>query len=141
MKVIQWLVDKDAFSGLVGAVLVAIFVPLAILLFSNIKESSTQTAYKLCITVPQALSPMPFTVRHVRDGAGEPPPGGLTYKSDLRFPTAQSDGRACQELSFPSHVGVMFKVYVSYSDMEFDSVKKILEEAGYTDVHEIADQV
>ena len=134
MKVIRWLVDKNFFSGLIGAVLIAIVVPLTVWLATNVRESSNQASYKLCIKVPQTLLQMPFTVRHVRDGAGEPPPGGLSYKSDVRFPNAQSDGRTCQDLSFPRHVGIMFKVYVSYTDIEFDAVKKILEDAGYTDV-------
>src|SRR5262249_32717408 len=82
----------------------------------------------------------------VRDGAGESPPGGYSYKGDLKFPPPQSDGQTCQTLTFPSHVGVMFKVYVSYTEppgasyprfedsIEFRNVKKTLEESGYIEV-------
>lgn len=134
MRIIRWLVDRNAFSGLIGAVLVAIVVPVTGWLATRVQRLGDQTSYQLCIKVPPALSQMPFTVRHVRDGAGESPPRGLSYKSDLRFPNPQADGGTCQELVFPRHVGVMFKVYVSYSNMEFDNVAKILTEAGYTDV-------
>jgi hypothetical protein len=131
--VIQRLIKINAFSGLVSSALIAVVLPLSVWLGAHLRESANQVSYTLCIKIPDALSQMPFTVRHVRDGAGESP-SGLAYKEDLLFPKPTSDNRSCQVLSFPRHVGIIFKIYVTYGDMNFEYVRKILEDAGYTDI-------
>src|SRR5437016_2294896 len=113
--------------------LVAIVIPVTVWVAISLRDYSNETSYKLCIKVPLELSRMQFTVRHIRDGAGDSPPGAISYKEDLPFPNPDADGRTCRDLSFPRHIGVMFKVYVTYKGVEFDRVKKILLNAGYID--------
>jgi hypothetical protein len=42
--------------------------------------------------------------------------------------------QTAQKLSFPHHVGVLFKIYVEYRDMSFEHVKEALESTGYVEV-------
>jgi len=132
--VYQWLVEQQVFNGFAGTLLVAVVVPLTGWVMSRVSASRNMTTFKLRIVIPKELRDMPFFVRHVRDGAGELPRGGLSYKEDRPFPRPGSDLQTSQTLTFPRHVGVLFKVYVEYGDADFDQVREALEGSGYVEI-------
>ena len=130
----QWLADQHVFQGFAGTLMVAIVVPLTGWFVTRVSASRNMTTFNLRIQIPEGLQGMRFVVRHVRDGAGAPPLGAQSYKEDKPFPKPRPDQLTTQTLTFPRHVGALFKVYVEHGDMDFDEVKRILESAGYTDV-------
>jgi hypothetical protein len=132
--VYQWLAEQNVFQGFAGTLMVAIVVPLTGWFVTRVSASRNMTTFALRIQIPKELQSMPFAVRHVRDGAGAPPVGAQSYKEDKRFPKPRPDQLSTQTLTFPRHVGVLFKVYVDHGDVAFDEVKRHLEDAGYTDV-------
>jgi hypothetical protein len=125
--------NEQVFSGLVGTVLVAAMVPFTAWLVTRITTSQSQTSLQLHLFIPQQLRHLPFFVRHVRDGAA-PWQGPEAFKEDKRFSNPGPDGVTSQRLVFPRRVGVLFKVYVDFQDMDFAAVSQHLTDAGYLNI-------
>ena len=135
-----WLNEQHVFQGFAGTLMVAIVVPLTGWLVTRVSVARNMVTFSLRIQIPKELQSLQFVVRHVRDGAGELPRGGQSYKEDKPFPKPGPDLQTTQTLTFPRHVGVLFKVYVELGDTSFDKAKEILEQAKYIEVSKDSDQ-
>jgi hypothetical protein len=137
-----WLLEVNAFSSLVGAVLVSVALPLALWAWQKGEERRDQRSIDVCINVPHELKDAVFELRHVRNGPGSPKSAERMFLEDKVFPpptttTTTQRGlqfRTCLALAFPHGYGVQFKPFVDYSGKDFGEVKRVLESAEFLEV-------
>lgn len=138
----QWLIDKNAFSGIIGSVLFPlILVPFLVWfthIFDNVRDHDHET---VCINLPVQLASYPFILRYVREGPGGWKQGDPLYKEDLPFQNTASANpdtmqTKCQTISFTRHYGAQFKPYVSLrsSTLSFNEVSDLLRKAGFLEI-------
>jgi hypothetical protein len=122
---LEWMHNEQVFSGLAGTIFVGAMIPLTAWLVTRIRASPNLTSVQVNLKIPQELGHLRFFVRPIRDGAG-PWPSGEAFKEDRPFPKPEPGGYTSQTLVFPRHLGVLFKVYVEFSDMDFATVSRYL---------------
>ena len=141
-KAYGWLVNKNAFSGIIGSVLFpVIFVPLFVWVTHIVNDSRAQDQETVCINVPEKLAAYPFYLRYVREGPGGWKPGEPLFKDDLLFLDVgsinpDSTQTKCRTITFRRHYGVQFKPYVSLQDkpLSFQEVSELLKGAGFIEI-------
>jgi hypothetical protein len=138
----EWLVNKNAFSGIIGSVLFPlILVPLLVWFTNKVTNSRVQDQETVCLNVPAALANYPFYLRYVREGPGGWKQGEPLYKEDLPFldtgsVNPDSSRTKCQTISFTRHYGAQFKPYVSLrgKPLSFGQVSELLKKAGFIEI-------
>lgn len=139
-RVYKWLVERNAFSGIIGSVLFPlILVPLFIWCTKYVGEHYNKVEEEICVNVPNELADYSFQLRFVREGAGGENGEGPLANQDLplidkgEINQDQSHNR-CRTIAFTRGYGAQFKPFVDLNgktSLSAEQVKGILEKAHF----------
>jgi hypothetical protein len=141
-RIYNWLVEQNAFSGIVGSVLFPlILAPLVLWLTSEVRSRRDQDQERVCLNIPVELADYDFYLRYVREGPGGWRGDGPLYNEDILF---KDDGsvsqgfarKRCATIRYARHYGVQFKPFISIKGkpLTVDRVADVLKTAGFTDI-------
>jgi hypothetical protein len=126
----EWLVARNAYSGLVSNLLLAILLPIFWYAARGGAEYLSQSSHRVCVKIPQELRGMTFTLHNVA-ASGDPGRVGGQYEWDQPFNKPWFGNETCQTLRLEPHQTRHFRAYVTYEGRSFGEVKSMLERAGY----------
>lgn len=77
-----------------------------------------------------------FFLLQVRNGKDEVPGAGPPLNKEIEFSKIDDRGNLEAIVRTPANSGFQFKCFVHYAPLEFQNVKKLLEEAGFDQISE-----
>jgi hypothetical protein len=126
----EWLIARNAYSGLVSNLLLALLLPVFWYGARGGAEYLSQSSHRVCVKIPQELRGMTFTLHNVA-ASGDAGRAGGQYEWDQPFNKPWFGNETCQTLRLEPHQTRHFRAYVTYEGRSFGEVKNMLERAGY----------
>jgi hypothetical protein len=126
----DWLVARNAYSGLVSNLLLAILLPVFWYAARGGAEYLSLSSHRVCVKIPQDLHGMTFMLHNIAT-SGDPVRGGGQTEWDQPFSKPWFGNETCQTMRLEPHQARHFRVYVNYEGRSFGEVKSLLERAGY----------
>jgi len=90
----------------------------------------------ILVIIPKNLRSenLDFGLLHIRNGKDEVPGSGPLINSEIQLQPTDKNNQYHASVLVPRNIGFQYKLFVDYSGVDFERVKELLKDAGFTQI-------